>query len=147
MRPSPDSSARRWDGSRVHTPPRRSLRVDPEGVSRLLRCGQSASCRECGNPIEWYVRSDERRVRLHPHEMPAHRVPASCRWHVSSGVAHPAGDGSDWCRLPHAVLCPARPAPPDAPTPVVRAAARSGPAHAQTAGCRCLLAVRGPATA
>lgn len=53
-------------------------------------------------------------MRLHPHEMPANRVPESCRWHVSSGVAHPSGDGSSWCRLPHAVLCPACPAPPDA---------------------------------
>lgn len=112
---SPHPSARRWDGSRGSAPARRSLRVDPEGVSRLLRCGQTASCRECGNAVEWYVRSNERRVRLHPHEMPASRVPESCRWHVSSGVAHPSGDGSSWCRLPHAVLCPARPAPPDAP--------------------------------
>ncbi|WP_405521527.1 DUF6083 domain-containing protein [Streptomyces canus] len=99
----------------MSTPLHRSLRVDPEGVSWLLRCGQTASCRECGNPIEWYARSNERRVRLHPHEMPANRVPESCRWHVTSGVAHPSGDGSNWCRLPHAVLCPARPAPPDAP--------------------------------
>lgn len=94
---------------------RRSLRVDPEGVSRLLRCGQTASCRECGNTVEWYVRSDERRVRLHPHELPTDQVPESCRWHVSSGVAHPSGDGSTWCRVAHAVLCPALPAPPEAP--------------------------------
>ncbi|WP_328503620.1 DUF6083 domain-containing protein [Streptomyces sp. NBC_00457] len=67
--------ARPWSSSpkrqpREH-PPRRSLRVDPTGVSRLLRCGQTASCHECGNPVEWYVRSDERQVRLHPHEMPS----------------------------------------------------------------------------
>ncbi|MFB7335239.1 DUF6083 domain-containing protein [Streptomyces adustus] len=97
------------------TPVGRFLRVDPEGISRLLRCGQTAACHECGNLTEWYVRSNERRVRLHPHEFPADRVPESCRWHVSSGVAYPSGDGSAWCRLPHAVLCPARPAPPDAP--------------------------------
>jgi hypothetical protein len=29
-------------------------------------------------------------------------------------VAHPAGDGSGWCRLPHAMLCPARHAHPAA---------------------------------
>jgi len=112
---SPHPSARRWDGSRANASLRRALRVDPQGVSRLLRCGQAASCRECGNPVEWYVRSDERRVRLHPRELSADRVPESCRWHVSSGVAHPAGDGSSWCRVPHAVLCPARPAPLAAP--------------------------------
>lgn len=61
------------------------------------------------------MRSNERRVRLHPYELPTDQVPESCRWHVSSGVAHPCGDGSTWCRLPHAALCPARPAPPDAP--------------------------------
>lgn len=114
MRPSPHSSARYWDGSRASAPQRRHLRVDPDGISRLLRCGQTGSCRECGNPIEWYVRSDEHWVRLHPQELPADGVPEDCRWHVSSGVAHPAGDGSRWCRLPHAALCPARPAPPSA---------------------------------
>ncbi|MFI1051365.1 DUF6083 domain-containing protein [Streptomyces griseoruber] len=30
------------------------------------------------------------------------------RRHVSSGVAHPAGDGGAWCRLAHAVTFPAR---------------------------------------
>ncbi|MBQ0997479.1 DUF6083 domain-containing protein [Streptomyces sp. RK62] len=91
---------------------RRSLQVTPGSVSRLLRCGQSGRCRDCGNPIEWYHRSDQRLVRLHPHELPAVQVPDACRWHVSSGVAHPAGDGSSWCRLAHAVLCPARDTPP-----------------------------------
>ncbi|WP_323183300.1 DUF6083 domain-containing protein [Streptomyces sp. NBC_00038] len=91
------------------------MRIDPDGVSRLLRCAQSGSCRECGNPVEWYARSSERLVRLHPQELPVALVPEACRWHVSSGVAHPAGDGSSWCRLPHAVLCPARPALASAP--------------------------------
>ncbi|MEV8548049.1 DUF6083 domain-containing protein [Streptomyces sp. NPDC051572] len=112
MRSTPPAS-RHWDGSpvlahRAH----RSLQVTPDGVSRLLRCGQSDQCRECGNRIEWYHRSTHRPVRLHPHELPAARVPVACRWHVSSGVAHPAGDGSSWCRLPHAVVCPARDTPP-----------------------------------
>ncbi|MEH0513404.1 DUF6083 domain-containing protein [Streptomyces sp. B21-079] len=108
-------SARRWDGSYACTPQRRTLRVAPESANRLLRCGQSARCRECGNPIEWYLCSDERLVRLHPQELPVAHVPESRRWHVSSGVAHPSGDGSNWCRLAHALLCPARPAPPSAP--------------------------------
>ncbi|MGW0573749.1 DUF6083 domain-containing protein [Streptomyces tauricus] len=115
MRPSPHPSTPRWDGSHVRAPQRRSLRVAADGVSRLLRCAQNGSCRACGNPIEWYLRSNERLVPLHPQELPAIQVPEDCRWHVSSGVAYPAGDGSSWCRLPHALLCPARPAPPYAP--------------------------------
>ncbi|GAA3797753.1 hypothetical protein GCM10022403_034510 [Streptomyces coacervatus] len=115
MRSTPPAS-RHWDGSpalahRV----RRSLQVCPDGISRLLRCGQCGRCRDCGNRIEWYHRSTERAVRLHPQELPATRVPTVCRWHVSSGVAHPAGDGSSWCRLPHAVVCPARDTPPTPP--------------------------------
>lgn len=35
-------------------------------------------------------------------------MPAEYRWHVSSGLALPAGDGTAWCRLAHAVVCPAR---------------------------------------
>lgn len=116
MRPTQRSTNRHWDGTPVvpHRV-RRSLQVSPDGVSRLLRCGQSDRCRDCGNRIEWYHRGNERPVRLHPQELPAVRVPAECRWHVSSGVAHPSGDGSDWCRLPHAVVCPARNTPPPPP--------------------------------
>ncbi|WP_231628072.1 DUF6083 domain-containing protein, partial [Streptomyces sp. Z38] len=112
MRSTPPPPARRWDGSPLAHRVRRSLRVSPDGVSRLLRCGQGDRCRECGNRIEWYHRGAQRPVRLHPHELPAARVPSVCRWHVSSGVAYPGGDGSDWCRLPHAVVCPARDVPP-----------------------------------
>jgi hypothetical protein len=50
-------------------------------------------------------------VRLHPGEVLVSAVPAACCWHVSSSVAYPSQDGTPWCRLPHAVLCPARPAP------------------------------------
>ena len=87
---------------------RRSLCVDPDSPSRLLRCAQRDRCRECGNPVEWYQRFRDRPVRLHPRELPAAAVPADHRWHVSSGLAYPAGDGSAWCRLPHASVCPAR---------------------------------------
>ncbi|WUO60062.1 DUF6083 domain-containing protein [Streptomyces sp. NBC_00280] len=114
MRSTPPSP-RRWDGSLAHVRARRSLRVSGDSVSRLLRCGQSDRCRECGNRIEWYHRTNERPVRLHPYELPAAKVPATCHWHVSSGVAHPAGDGSDWCRLPHVMLCPARDGLPAVP--------------------------------
>ncbi|MBU5947658.1 DUF6083 domain-containing protein [Streptomyces sp. PAM3C] len=111
--PPPDD--RRWDASPVHVPARRSLRVAPDAVSRLLRCGQSDRCRDCGNRIEWYQRGRHSAVRLHPGEVLVSAVPAACCWHVSSGVAHPSQDGTPWCRLPHAVLCPARPAPQAAP--------------------------------
>ncbi|MFE5893230.1 DUF6083 domain-containing protein [Streptomyces sp. NPDC056462] len=112
---SPSPSARRWDGSRASGPQRRALRITPDSASRLLRCGQTASCRACGNPVEWYLRADDRLVQLHPHELPVAEVPESCRWHVSRGIAHPAGDGRSWCRLAHDLLCPARPAPTAVP--------------------------------
>ncbi|MFF4510447.1 DUF6083 domain-containing protein [Streptomyces mirabilis] len=112
---STPTSPRRWDGSLAHVPARRSLRVSSDSASRLLRCGQNDRCRDCGNRIEWYQRMGERPVRLHPQELPTESVPATCQWHVSGGVAHPAGDGRAWCRLPHTVLCPARDALPAAP--------------------------------
>ncbi|WP_405885651.1 DUF6083 domain-containing protein [Streptomyces longwoodensis] len=110
MRSTPPFPARRRDGSPIAARPRRLLQISPGSASRLLRCGQRDQCRECGNRIEWYTRgTDPHRgsVRLHPGEVPAARVPAACRWHVSSGLAYPAGDGSRWCRLPHAAVCPA----------------------------------------
>ncbi|MFE9991812.1 DUF6083 domain-containing protein [Streptomyces sp. NPDC005381] len=108
-------SARRWDGSRASAPQRRSLHIASDSASRLLRCGQTTSCRQCGNPVEWYPGADDRLVQLHPHELPVVRVPESRRWHVSCGIAHPSGDGSSRCRLAHDVLCPARSAPTTAP--------------------------------
>lgn len=112
---SPSPSARRWDGSRASAPQRRSLRIAPGSASRLLRCGQTTSCRACGNPVESYLRADDRLVQLHPHELPVAGVPESCRWHVSRGIAHPADDGSNWCRLAHDLLCPALPTPMTVP--------------------------------
>ncbi|MFL5999743.1 MAG: DUF6083 domain-containing protein [Streptomyces sp.] len=106
MRPSP--THRHWDSSPVRASQRRSLRVDPDSPTRLLRCAQRDRCRECGNPLEWYHRVRDRPVRLHPRELPVAEVPADYRWHVSSGLAHPAGDGSAWCRLAHSAVCPAR---------------------------------------
>ncbi|WP_345566344.1 DUF6083 domain-containing protein [Streptomyces plumbiresistens] len=108
------STPRHWDGSPAVAYPRRSLRIEHDSPSRLLRCAQRDRCRECGNPVEWYHRSFARPVRLHPREVPAAEVPTAYRWHVSSGVAHPAGDGRAWCRLAHAPVCPARDAAPEA---------------------------------
>ena len=102
------STHRHWDGSPVQHHQRRSLRIDPDSPTRLLRCAQRDRCRECGNPVEWYHRVADRPVRLHPEELPVADVPADYRWHVSSGLAHPAGDGNAWCRLAHAAVCPAR---------------------------------------
>lgn len=115
MRPTSPAS-RGWAGrpAPAHRA-RRCLQVTPGSVSRLLRCGQGDRCRDCGNPIAWYYRSDSQPVRLHPRELPAAWVPAACRWHVSSGVAYPAGDGSSWCRLAHSVVCPARDTSPPPP--------------------------------
>ncbi|MFJ7948906.1 DUF6083 domain-containing protein [Streptomyces sp. NPDC096354] len=58
--------------------------------------------------VDWCTRTDSRPVSLHPHELDATAVPAAARWHVSSGIAHPAGDGTLWCRIPHLALCPVR---------------------------------------
>ncbi|WP_329445034.1 DUF6083 domain-containing protein [Streptomyces canus] len=106
MRPSP--VPRRWDNRPVRSHPRRSLCVDPDSPSRLLRCAQRDRCRECGNAVEWYQRVRDRPVLLHPQELPAAALPADHRWHVSSGLAYHSGDGSAWCRLTHASICPAR---------------------------------------
>lgn len=113
-RPSPTPRHRDTSPVPAHRM-RRSLQITPGSPTRLLRCGQSGQCRDCGNPIEWYHRTNQHPVPLHPHELPAAQVPEACRWHVSSGVAHPAGDGSHWCRLQHAILCPARETPPPPP--------------------------------
>ncbi|MET9080704.1 DUF6083 domain-containing protein [Streptomyces sp. NPDC004237] len=102
----PSSAARHGDSSPALAYPRRSLRIDPDSPTRLLRCAQRGRCRDCGNHVEWYHRVRDRPVRLHPHELSAAEVPVEHRWHVSSGLAHPAGDGSAWCRLDHALVCP-----------------------------------------
>ncbi|WP_333761290.1 DUF6083 domain-containing protein [Streptomyces sp. IBSBF 2390] len=104
----PSSSVRRnWDGSFVADRGRRLLRVAPDSPSRLLRCAQPGRCHACGNRIEWYRRSEERSVCLHPQELLSAKVPVKFRWHVMSGLAHPAGDGSPWCRIAHVAICPA----------------------------------------
>lgn len=87
--------------------PRRFLQVAAHSPSRLLRHGQSGICRSCGHRIDIYPRPDQQPIALHPAELTAQSVPATCRWHLSSGIAHPHDDGSNWCRIPHAVLCPA----------------------------------------
>ncbi|MCW8121839.1 DUF6083 domain-containing protein [Streptomyces anthocyanicus] len=97
-----------WDGSPRTAPARRPLRVAATSPSRLLRAGQSGRCPQCGNRIDLYPRADGRPITLHPAELATSHVPASCHWHLSSGIAHPHGDGSAWCRIPHAVLCPQR---------------------------------------
>ncbi|MFI0901611.1 DUF6083 domain-containing protein [Streptomyces sp. NPDC020983] len=108
MHTTPHHPHRRRDGSRTGARPRRPLRLDPEPGTALLRSGQTGRCCNCGNAFEWYHRTDHRPVRLHPKELPAAFVPGHHRWHVSAGLAYPAGDGTAWCRLPHAALCPKR---------------------------------------
>jgi hypothetical protein len=108
MTAAPDHPYRRWDGSHTTAYRSRGLRLNPHNGTRLLRCGQPGRCRDCGNTVEWYYRTDHRPVPLHPRELPAQAVPEPSRWHVAAGVAYPSADGSAWCRLPHAALCPAR---------------------------------------
>ncbi|MDR6980993.1 hypothetical protein J2X68_007735 [Streptomyces sp. 3330] len=108
MHPHPVSSGRHWDGSPRRIRPRRSLYIAAHSPSRLLRAGQTGRCRDCGNRIDWHQRANGRPLALHPAEVPAADVPAPCRWHLNGGIAHPHDDGSGWCRIPHAVLCPQR---------------------------------------
>lgn len=116
MHNTPDRHPHRhWDGSRTSSYARCGLRIAADAGTRLLRCGQSGRCRDCGHAVEWYYRADRRPVPLNPRELPTSAVPENSRWHVSSGIAYPAGDGSAWCRLPHAVLCPARDGEPPVP--------------------------------
>ncbi|MGW0316039.1 DUF6083 domain-containing protein [Streptomyces flavidovirens] len=85
----------------------RALRIHPDSPTRLLRSAQPARCHDCGNLIHWYTRTNQQRIDLHPQELSAEAVSASYRWHVHSGIAHPAGDGTAWCRVAHRTLCPA----------------------------------------
>ncbi|WUU58650.1 DUF6083 domain-containing protein [Streptomyces sp. NBC_01685] len=117
------SSGRRWDGTPVGPTRPRSLRVTSDSPTRLIRSAQPGHCGHCGNRIDRYLRVDNSPVSLHPQELPAAAVPAIHRWHISSGTAHPAHDGTPWCRIPHTTLCPARPASA-APTPQVTALRR-----------------------
>ncbi|MFF5728196.1 DUF6083 domain-containing protein [[Kitasatospora] papulosa] len=109
------SSGRRWDGTPARPPRSRALRITHDSPTRLVRNAQPGHCRDCGNRIDQYPWTDPADgvhvVPLHPQELPAATVPATARWHVSSGTAHPAHDGTPWCRIPHTALCPARPAP------------------------------------
>ncbi|MFE3496479.1 DUF6083 domain-containing protein [Streptomyces sp. NPDC059175] len=107
MCPNHTPTGRHWDGSTRTAHPRRCLHVAVHSPSRLLRHGHSGICRSCGHRIDIYPRPDQRPIALHPTELTTHSVPATCRWHLSSGIAHSHDDGSDWCRIPHAALCPA----------------------------------------
>ncbi len=118
---------RRWDGSRYGQPSQRLLRLAPDTRSRALRAPQAKPCTACGNLVEWYPRHGTVPVPLHPHELPVHHVPEALRWHVDQGVAHPYGDGTPWCRVPHPPLCPAPTATdPTGTSPVAPAAGRHG---------------------
>lgn len=84
----------------------RPLQIATNSPSRRLRTGQTGRCRNCGNCIDWYHRTDRRPLALHPAEIATTEVPEDCRRHPSGGMAHPHDDGSGWSRIPHAVLCP-----------------------------------------
>jgi hypothetical protein len=105
MCPTPAPRTRR---KTTTSPSRRTLRTPAAHPSCLLRGRGNGRCPACGHRIECYPRADHRPLYLHPAEFTTTAVPAAWRWHLSSGIAHPHGDGSAWCRLPHAALCPAR---------------------------------------
>ncbi|MFC9337436.1 DUF6083 domain-containing protein [Streptomyces sp. NPDC057020] len=111
MRSTHTSRSRHWDGSLHAHGRRRALRVAADSPTRLLRTAQHGRCRHCGNRVEWHITVTQRAVPLHPTELPAVIVPAPDRWHVASGVAHHADDGTAWCRITHPTLCPAHTTP------------------------------------
>ncbi|MEV7690248.1 DUF6083 domain-containing protein [Streptomyces bungoensis] len=97
---TPFSAGRHWDGSpRIPQHPR-PLQAAGTSPSPLLRAGQSSRCRQCGNRVDLYQRADHRPIALHPTELSAAHVPEPCRWHLSSGIAYPHGDGSPWFARP-----------------------------------------------
>ncbi|ROQ23609.1 hypothetical protein EDD98_7559 [Streptomyces sp. PanSC19] len=105
---STHTAGRHWDGAPITPRRRRTLTVAHDSPSRLLRIAQPSHCRACGNRIDWHTTSGCHPIALHPTEVPAGLVPAEHRWHLASGIAHPSGDGSPWCRLSHLTLCPTR---------------------------------------
>lgn len=105
---STHTTGRGWGGTPKSHGRVRSLTVAHDSPSCLLRSAQPAHCHGCGNPINWHTTSNRRAIPLHPFELPTAIVPEPHRWHLASGIAHPAGDGSPWCHLAHLTLCPAR---------------------------------------
>ncbi|MFF9100046.1 DUF6083 domain-containing protein [Streptomyces rubrogriseus] len=97
----------------AHTvrPRRRPLRANTISPDRFPTEGQTRHCCACGNPTELFPRADHRLIALHPAELAAAVIPEDCRWHLSAGIAHPSGDGSPWCRIPHRLVCPCRTEP------------------------------------
>ncbi|MEV7283010.1 DUF6083 domain-containing protein [Streptomyces sp. NPDC093252] len=107
MHPAP-SARRHRDGTSRIPHPLSTLRIAPSSPSRLLRAGQSRRCRNCGHRVDVFERDDRCPVALHPAELLTAHVPDTCRWHVSSGIAHPHPDHTAYCRITHALLCPSR---------------------------------------
>ncbi|MFD5559089.1 DUF6083 domain-containing protein [Kitasatospora griseola] len=119
MAPTSCTPGFNWDGTRKGTPTTRTLRIDPNSPTRLLRSAAASTCRFCGNHIEWCYRTDGSPVPLHPAELAATNVPPPKRWHLASGIAHPGGSGSSWCRIAHTALCPANSPHTGATTPTL----------------------------
>ncbi|MGQ5609318.1 MULTISPECIES: DUF6083 domain-containing protein [unclassified Streptomyces] len=90
------------------TPRGRPLRTAATSPGRFQTAGQTRRCCACGNPTELFPRADHRLIALHPAELATALIPEDCRWHLSAGIAHPSGDGSPWCRIPHQLVCPRR---------------------------------------
>lgn len=104
MCPHPPPAARRHQ-TRAPQPSHRA-RPYATGSARPQRTGR---CPACGHRVESYPRTDHRLLALHPAEFTLTTVPTAFRWHLSSGIAHPRSDGTNWCRIPHTVLCPSTP--------------------------------------
>lgn len=97
----------RWDGSiQDNGFPRRNLKIWNSSSSRTLRSDAVATCRYCGNRMEYFDRFDGGRIPMVPKELPSRQIPARFRWSVFNGTAYRGDGGMRWCWLPHPTACP-----------------------------------------
>ncbi|MFJ4188962.1 DUF6083 domain-containing protein [Kitasatospora sp. NPDC089509] len=108
----------RWDGTHRGPNTTRTLRIDRDSPTRIVRTALMGTCHHCGNPAEWSYTAHHDYIPLHPAELPTRHIPPPLRWHTVSGIAYPTAAGSPWCRIAHPDLCPAtRPRPRHPTTP------------------------------
>ncbi|MEV8586919.1 DUF6083 domain-containing protein [Streptomyces sp. NPDC051180] len=83
-----------------------------------VRRPRTTTCDGCGAGAEWHRTVRGRWVMIEPGALASRGVPAGRRWRIAGdGTAVHLGPAapSDTCRISHFDVCPARPAPVDAP--------------------------------
>ncbi|MER8188217.1 DUF6083 domain-containing protein [Kitasatospora sp. NPDC094015] len=82
-----------------------NTRLHASNPSKVLRARARATCKWCGNLIDWFDRFDGGRIPLTPMTFPSDQVPAQNRWNVDRGIAHHGAIAGE-CRIPHPAICP-----------------------------------------